>query len=143
MIILDRSAIELILCSIATYLQLLEKEEYGALSDFARKHKIPNWMLTRLKNRQAQDSYEPKASTIITILQAMLRDPPMVVSSEELAAQVDGIFPGMAEDISIVFQVANILCYRRYLDKDLLNMFLMLVATLHKQLLDVEKVNPK
>lgn len=129
-------SLELILNSISAYLRLLESEEYGALAEFAREHDIPNWMLTRLKNRQQQDDYEPKAQAIFTLLRAMLRNPPMTGTKEGALKSVLAQYPGMEEDINLIFQVADILSVWDKLDSNMVNIFRNCIATLHKQAID-------
>jgi hypothetical protein len=115
----SKQLFELILSTISGYLRLLEKKKYGALADFARKHGVTPQMLTRIKNRHPNDSYEPTAISILTLIKAILRNPLELTMEGATTESLKENFPAMDQDIIIIFKIYDILCNREVLDQNL------------------------
>lgn len=137
-----RQSLEIVLSTISAYLRVLEKKKRGALSKFAKNHEILTYWLTRLKNRKPNDSYEPTAGVILTVIQAILNDPRRELVMEGATTETfKEDFPGMEQNILTIFYVANIISNRELLDQDLIEIFLMMLAALNRKAILVNDYN--
>jgi len=117
--------------TISEYFTALKATRRGALDDFAKAYKLPNWLFSRIIKEGG--TYEPRRNYMIKILKGIIETPlDNVVLSDHFRLEV---LKMASDDVDAALKFMAILSYKSHINPTIFQSLIALIDILYPEAL--------